>query len=70
MKTANVTLGNVGGKKMAKKSSFKEKKALLARLGKPELTYVKNQRDLDNLIGMVTGSKVYANGGSTRLVRS
>ena len=55
---------------MAKKSSFKEKKALLTRLGKPELTNVKNERDLDNLIGMVTGSKVYANGGSTRLVRS
>ena len=55
---------------MAKKSSFKDKKALLARLGKPELTYVKNQRDLDNLLGTVTSSKVYANGGSTRLVRS
>jgi len=70
VKTANVTLVNVAGKKMAKKSSFKDKKALLARLGKPELTYVKNQRDLDNLLGTVTSSKVYANGGGTRLVRS
>jgi hypothetical protein len=55
---------------MAKKSSFKEKKALLVRLGKPELTHVKNERDLDNLIGMVTSSKIYASGSSTRLVRS
>lgn len=55
---------------MTKKSSFKEKKALLARLGKPELTNVKNERDLDNLLGMVTGSKVYASGSSTRPVRS
>ena len=70
VKNANVTLVNVAGKKMAKKSSFKEKKALLTRLGKPELTNVKNERYLDNLIGMVTSSKIYANGSSTRLVRS
>ena len=55
---------------MTKKSSFKEKKALLTRLGKPELTYVKNERYLDDLLNVVTSSKVYANGGSTRLVRS
>ena len=70
VKTANVTLVNVAGKKMTKKNSFKEKKALLTRLGKPELTNVKNERDLDNLLGMVTGSKVYASGSSTRSVRS
>ena len=70
VKIANVTLVNVAGKKMAKKSSFKEKKALLVRLGKPELTHVKNERYLDDLLNTVTSSKVYANGSSTRLVRS
>ena len=58
---------------MAKKdNSFKEKKELLARItGKPELTNVKNERDLDNLMAIATPNvKTYANGGGTRLVKS
>jgi len=51
---------------MAKKdNSFKEK------TGKPELTNVKNERDLDNLMAISTpNTKTYANGGGTRLVKS
>ena len=55
---------------MAKKSSFKDKKALLARLVKPEWTHFAHESYLNNLLKGVTSSKVYANGGSTRLVRS
>jgi hypothetical protein len=58
---------------MAKKDdSFKQKKELLARItGKPELTNVKNERDLDNLMAMtIPNPKTYANGGGTRLVKS
>ena len=58
---------------MAKKDdSFKQKKELLARItGNPELTDVKNERDLDNLMAIaIPNPKTYANGGGTRLVKS